>query len=468
MGYSWDDVGGGTNVATGVTSGASLDASLTVASVPFEWNGDTLQLTVTNAYGSNNLSVKIIITNGTPTLTAEYPITHTNVMTLYGGSGGVLGSSPTFSVGVQGYQPISYQWRTNGVAMAGATSASFTFTNAQMDSPTNFDCVVTNTFGSITSMVWRVAYVPAPTASFPQSVLGLHPVGYWRLNEPDNGLSDGNPGAICTDYAGGNNGYYTNIYLGILSGYSASTDPDEASAQFGTYVSSGSFASWFPSNIDFGTPAGSNAEFSVAAWVNGQSQPQDWACGFVSIGLYGHEQFVFAHTSSILFAVVDAAGNAYNAFSSLNLSADTNWHYVVGVCDEPNGAVSCYVDGQLSSSVAIAPGAGLHGSGGTPLMIGARSSSGIIGDYQFRGNMNDVAIYNFALTPEQVVASYQAGTTLTLSIANLGDGQLQLIWGAGALQGATNVAGPYMNIPSATAPYTLQATNAQQFYRLKN
>ena len=322
-------------------------------------------------------------------------------------------------------------------------------------------------------MVWRVAYVPAPTASFPQSVLALHPMAYWRMNEPDNGLSDGNPGALCLDYASGNNGFFTNVYLGVLPGYSTNTDPFETSAQFGILtntdpatLSYNSFASWFPANIDFATPAGSNAEFSVAAWIKG-GFTQDWACGFVSIGLVGHEQFVFAHTSTVLFAVLDAAGNGYNAFSSLNLLSDTNWHYVVGVCDEANGAVSCYVDGQMEGSAAIPPGAGCHVSGGIPLMIGARSTSGITGDVQFRGNMSDVAIYNYALTADQVMASYQAGTTLTLSLKNLGDGQLQLIWGAGTLQSATDVAGPYVDILSAIAPYTVQTTNAQQFYRLK-
>ena len=340
-----------------------------------------------------------------PTFSAEYPITHTNVMTLYGGSGGLLGSSPTFSVVAQGTSPLSYQWRTNGVAVGGATSASFTFTNAQVDGPTNFDCVVTNTSGSITSMVWRVAYVPAPTASFPQSVLALHPMAYWRMNEPDNGLSDGNPGALCMDYASGNNGYYTNVYLGITPGYSASTDPSETAVQFGTYTTTGSFATGFGDNIDFGTPAGSNAEFSVAAWVNGQNFSQDFACGFLTIGLYSQEQFTVAEVPATIFAVVNASGVAANAFSSTDLSTDSNWHYMVGVCDESNGVVSVYIDGQLQGTAAITPGSGLRART-SPLMIGARYYTTMSSVLQYRGNMNDVAFYNYPLTAQQVGAGY--------------------------------------------------------------
>ena len=54
-----------------------------------------------------------------------------------------------------------------------------------------------------------------------------------------------------------------------------------------------------------------------------------------------------------------------------------------------------------------------------------------------------------------------------VSITNLGGGQLQLNWAYGTLQIATNVAGPYSDRPGATAPYTVPATNAQQFYRIR-
>ena len=58
-------------------------------------------------------------------------------------------------------------------------------------------------------------------------------------------------------------------------------------------------------------------------------------------------------------------------------------------------------------------------------------------------------------------------TSQTLSITDLGGGQLQLNWDYGTLQSASNVAGPYSDLPQATGPYTIPATNAQQFYRLR-
>jgi autotransporter-associated beta strand protein len=55
----------------------------------------------------------------------------------------------------------------------------------------------------------------------------------------------------------------------------------------------------------------------------------------------------------------------------------------------------------------------------------------------------------------------------TLSIRDVGGGQLQLNWDCGLLQSATTAAGPYSNVSGATPPYLLPTTNLQQFYRLK-
>jgi hypothetical protein len=504
IGYVWRDVGHGTNVAGGITNAAFLDAALTVANVPAAWNVDSLQLTVTNAFGSTNLSVLIYITNGAPTITGQFPTAYTNVITLYGGSGSTLGSSPTFSISAIGTPPLSYQWKTNGAAMAGATNASLTFLNAQMDGPTTFQCVVTNTAGSLTSMVWTVAYVAAPTAPFPQSVLALHPMAYWRLNEPDDGLGDGNPNALCIDYAGGNNGLYTNVSLGN-PGYSPNTDPTETSAAFGTIAIVDCFAGQFGDNIDFATPAGNNAEFSVGAWVNGNALEQSYGAGIVAIGLYGYqEQFLIDEggaNDDVRFVISDGLGGAngaayHSANSSLSLASSADWHYLVGVCDEANELVSFYVDGQLAGTASAPVGAGLLAAT-APLMIGSRpDTTPLNGIHQFIGDISDVALYNYPLTAGQVGATYAqvvnvapylappppanatavAGLPLTIAATAVGSGPVGYTWtilGQSIIQ-STNVASgatngalldanlTLANVPAAWNGYTLQltATNA--------
>ncbi len=104
--------------------------------------------------------------------------------------------------------------------------------------------------------------------------------------------------------------------------------------------------------------------------------------------------------------VHSAANTAYDANSTIN-AQNSGWHFLVGVCDEANSNVLLYVDGVLAGSTHIAPLAGVFNVAAAPLMIGARSTSATSnGDNQFQGLMNNVAIYNYALTPSQVLNQY--------------------------------------------------------------
>lgn len=63
-----------------------------------------------------------------------------------------IGGTATFSVLASGTAPLSYQWRRNGVNIAGATGTSYTLANAQVsDNGARFSVVVSNPFGSTTS-----------------------------------------------------------------------------------------------------------------------------------------------------------------------------------------------------------------------------------------------------------------------------------------------------------------------------
>lgn len=88
------------------------------------------------------------------------------------------------------------------------------------------------------------------------------------------------------------------------------------------------------------------------------------------------------------------------------------WYHLVGVVDEiSNQEMAFYINGQLVGTASMASGSGILAS--TNLMsIGSRMSGQASGfDYQFVGNMNDVAVFNYALSPGQVAAEYAAGAT---------------------------------------------------------
>ncbi len=66
----------------------------------------------------------------------------------------VASQAATFTVVATGTAPLSYQWQKNGMAISGATSASYTTpATTAADNSTKFQVVITNPAGSITSAV---------------------------------------------------------------------------------------------------------------------------------------------------------------------------------------------------------------------------------------------------------------------------------------------------------------------------
>jgi hypothetical protein len=64
FGYYWLNTNTAALLGSGATSTtAPLGANLSVADVPFSWNGNTLALVVTNAYGTNISLVSLTVTN---------------------------------------------------------------------------------------------------------------------------------------------------------------------------------------------------------------------------------------------------------------------------------------------------------------------------------------------------------------------------------------------------------------------
>ncbi len=62
-------------------------------------------------------------------------------------------SNATFTVTAIGTDPLAYQWRKDGVNLAGATTATLSLLNVQTNQAGGYSVVITNAFGSITSTV---------------------------------------------------------------------------------------------------------------------------------------------------------------------------------------------------------------------------------------------------------------------------------------------------------------------------
>jgi hypothetical protein len=126
------------------------------------------------------------------------------------------------------------------------------------------------------------------------------------------------------------------------------------------------------------------------------------------------------------------------------------WHHLVGVCDGAHSNVLLYIDGQLDGRATLLPGKGIlntFAATSFPVSIGARTSGqGVPYTNQFVGEIDEVALYSYALTPSQIVAHYDAalvppiittspasqtvsaGSTVTLTSVEIGTPPLSIQW----------------------------------------
>jgi len=428
---------------------------------------DSYYLYASNAFGSaNSTTVAVTLVSG---LTVN-PLTPASLTTF-------AGSIMTYAVTAIGTAPMSYQWFTDDTPVANATNSTYAL--VVQPGTNTYSCTVSNAYNGGTSAssgdATLIGLSPA-TNLYTLTVLSNNPIAYWRLDEASGS-------AIAHDQIGGHNASYTNVLLGV-PGFDPTLNPDTA-AEFGLLATSNSFAGEIDNsanavpNIDFSQPPGGNAELSVEAWVK-STNAQVSGAGIVTKGYgSGGEQFdLDLYGGDFRFFVRDTSGTVHGPTSSV-VPATGQWYHVVGVWDGANGAARLYIDGAQSAAITnIATGLGLQAapngvgvSGANLVSIGARTSASnsISFSLQFQGVIDEVALYNYALSPSQVQADYQIGSLLlppTLTIANVGGGQVQLSWDAGILQNATNVAGPYNSLTNAASPYTIPASNGQQFFRV--
>jgi hypothetical protein len=344
-----------------------------------------------------------------------------------------IGANPEFYVLATGSPTnFAYQWFRGVSPISGATSSAYTLTNAQGgDNGATFSCTVTNSIGATPSATATLTVSGSiPSQPYPQAIVADHPAGYWRLGDTDTGYP--NNGVIAHDYWGGMDGTYSNTVLGSI-GYNPSLDSDTA-ATFGTLVSPAHNSYVDNINgIDFSAPSNNSKAFSIECWVlNGSASGQTAGAGIVTKGSGGGgEQFLLdcgSGNNAFRFVVRSAAGAILGGNANGNIGATNqvgpfdinnpaggNWHHLVGVVDEANSNIVLYVDGIANAAGGVfAPGQGILASP-SPVVIGARTPN-LTMDYtnQFIGTVDDVAIYNYALSPAKVLAHYYAGGPLPI------------------------------------------------------
>ncbi len=470
--YTW--------LSNSVPVGPNADALTFTAQYP-ENNNASIQVVVSNAFGPP-------VTSSIVTLTV---LTNLNIAASPGSIVRNVGSYAAFHVTANGAVPITYQWSVssdggnnyNPISVASnATAANPTLwlPNVQLSQNNNmYSVLVSNPFTSASAaaaslIVQTRQDPPVPLTGYGAIVAADNPVAYWRLDETN--------GTLAEDAVGSFDGTYTpnagSIVYDAASGIPFSTDPAVTLAGGATIQ-----VPWAPElNPD--------AAWSLETWVNPTSlsanggdyrivlasEYNDQSAGYAYNGWYIYQQ------PANDFAFVPQPGNGFitagpNDSANGNQLVAGNWYHLVVTDDTINWNI--YINGDLIttfplSGVAFTPnGAGINPDGMGGLPSGDNSDDGgnfVIGQRDdaafgtFLGTVDDTALYNYALSPQQVASHYGDGARLSIAAS---PGAVALTWPVGVLQASTNVAGLFTNVPSATSPFTNAVSGSAQFYRLQ-
>ena len=141
-GMTWTDISG----ATALT--------LTLNAVTVTMNGMQYRCHATNsAGGAYNYPYITLTVIGAPLITTQPADQSTTA-----------GQTATLTATATGNPAPTYQWQKNGTDIPGATSASYTITNAQQTDAGSYTVVVTNSLGSVTSNAATLTVTAAPPA----------------------------------------------------------------------------------------------------------------------------------------------------------------------------------------------------------------------------------------------------------------------------------------------------------------
>jgi hypothetical protein len=120
----------------GASIAGATSPSYTISSVQHAHAGQ-YWVVVANDFGSDRSQLTTLTVSGPPLI-----VTQPAARVAY------LGGTVTFSVAAIGNTPFSYQWRKNGVNIAGATSHEYTLNNIQSGDFANYSVSVGNAHGS--------------------------------------------------------------------------------------------------------------------------------------------------------------------------------------------------------------------------------------------------------------------------------------------------------------------------------
>ncbi len=137
---------------------------------------NTPTLTLSNVFGIDRGIYSVVVSNAAAVVVssnATLAVVDPFIVSQPVGVTNINGSTVTFSVGVTGTAPLSYQWYQDGFLLPGETGSSLTLTDIADSDAGDYTVVVTNIYGSATSASAVLVTVPPLIVTQPTSVIAL-------------------------------------------------------------------------------------------------------------------------------------------------------------------------------------------------------------------------------------------------------------------------------------------------------
>ncbi|HVU99841.1 MAG TPA: hypothetical protein VHH88_00675, partial [Verrucomicrobiae bacterium] len=361
LGYQWRFYGTNLPGATG--------SSYAVAAAQ-DPNAGPYSVVVTNPYGSKTSSVAVLSLQ-TPIVLGAQPANQL----------AAVSNSIVLTVGISQGDSPAYQWLFNGVAIAGATSATLTLNNVSWDTAGTYAVIVSNAVGSVISTGAVISVEQAAftfTENFESYQLGgldKNTVGtanpadsnpWWAVStsSPRGWITNANSGVV--PHGGsqmvGATGSLRQDYLNLVYRFNAGRP------YYGNFMCDW----WFYDPFGTDSSGATNVQDYLALCQNDPvSATSDTSSSFtafnqrMSLGAYnGSAGYNYSNYQA---RIINGTGGSFGSANSWYNTAtvrSVGWHHariVVGIPDASNIApVSMYIDDMFNPTVT-SPGAGTTG-----------------------------------------------------------------------------------------------------------
>ena len=408
--------------------------------------------------GDNTMSVcqNVIPFSGSPIITSQ-PASSTNI----------VGTTATFTVAAAGSISFDYQWSENGTNIDGATASTLTLTNVQLSQNGNYYSVlVTNLYGATNSLAAVLTVNPPPPSVAAPSGL----VAWWPAEGNANDIIGGNNGTMIngatfvTGEAGQAFSFNNSGIQAVDIPYSSSLNlTNQVTIEFWMKADPGNSMNYFQGLV--------TSDYYVLSIDVGNP----------NLGVYGIDFAI--NDKGTFYQTANANGGGAHVSAGV-------WHHVAGTYDGTK--LQLYIDGQPSGKPM------LHTGAISPLVLpgefisigseDGRASCGCTGRH-FWGLIDEAAIYNRALSSNEIAAIYNAGSagkrftpvapvvttqpanqtvlaggTASFSVTTTGTGPLSYQWSVNGtnIDGATNITLtlPNVQLPQDGNYYSVLVTNA--------